>query len=175
MKKLLFILLLSFPLFSAELVLKDGYVAAHTEMLIDSTIDPINNSLQADITMDGSDIMTLRGKFWVEMNLFTSDKGNRDEDMYEELEIGEFKIAIFNIANIIKSDSFDNYIIEGMLDFHGIKKELSAMAQITVTDNGSVVIEATSKILMSDFGIEMPCLVFMCVRDRVDLIIKASF
>ena len=66
MKKILLALFLTIPLLAANLQLKSGSVAAHTEMLMDSTIDPLNNSLNADITMDGGDVTTLRGKFWVE-------------------------------------------------------------------------------------------------------------
>ena len=86
MKNILLILLLSFPLFATDLVLRDGYVAAHTEMMMDSTIDPINNSLQSNITIEGSDVTTITGKFWVVMNLFTSDKADRDESMYKDIE-----------------------------------------------------------------------------------------
>lgn len=174
MKNILLVLLLSFPLFATDLVLRDGYIAAHTEMMMDSTIDPINNSLQADITIEGSDVTTITGKFWVEMNLFTSDKADRDDSMYKDVEAKKFKLATYTISKITKTDEEDGYTIDGKLDFHGEEKPLSADAKITIV-NGSLEINATSMLLMSDFGIEMPCMVFMCVRDQVDLIIKASF
>lgn len=174
MKNILLALLLSFPLFATDLVLRDGYIAAHTEMMIDSTIDPINNSLQADIAIEGSDITTITGKFWVEMNLFTSDKSDRDESMYKDVEAEKFKLATYTISKITKTDEKDGYVIDGKLNFHGEEKPLSAKAEITIID-GSLAINATSTILVSDFGIEMPCLVFICVRDQVDLLIKASF
>lgn len=173
MKNLLIVLFLSFPLFATDLVLKDGYVAAHTKMLMDSTINPTNNSLKAKLTIQNSDITTLAGKFWVEMALFTSDKSDRDESMYEDLEIGKFKLATYTISKITKTSQEDNYIIDGTLDFHGIQKALSAKADIKITDD-NLNINAISEILVSDFGIEMPCLMFMCVRDKVELIIKAS-
>jgi polyisoprenoid-binding protein YceI len=174
MKNILLVLLLSFPLFAVDLQLKHGYVAAHTEMMMDSTIDPINNFLQAEISMRNSDITTIRGKFWVEMRLFTSDEAERDKNMHKEVETGKFKLATFTVSSVTKTEVEDSYTISGTLSFHGHEKPLSAIAEITIKD-GELLINATSKILVSDFGIKMPCMVFMCVRDQVDLLIKASF
>ena len=174
MKNVMLALLLSFPLFATDLVLKSGYIAAHTEMMMDRSIDPINNNLNAKITILNNDITTIKGKFWIEMKLFTSDKSDRDEHMYEIVEVDKFKLNTYTISKVTKTALTDVYTINGVLNFHGLEKPLSANSKITVKD-GSLVIEATSMILMSDFGIEMPCMVFMCVRDKVDLLIKASF
>lgn len=172
MKKIVLSLLAAFSLFAADLSLKEGSLFAHTEMLMDSTIDPINKSLHADISMQDDDITTIRGKFWVEMSLFKSDKSDRDEHMYKSVEADKFKFATYQILNIKKDK--EGYIIDGELDFHGVKKPLIAKANID-TKVGSLDIEATSKLLVSDFGIEMPCMVFMCVRDQVDIVLKAKF
>jgi len=174
MKKILMILLLAFPLLALDLELKSGYVAAHTEMLMDKTIDPTNNYLNASLTIENNDITTIKGKFWVEMTLFSSDKSDRDKSMYEEIQADKFKFATFTIADVKKAEGEDNYTINGVLDFHGEKKELNANAKITTVD-GSLTIDASSMILMSDYGIKMPCMMFMCVRDQVDLLIKATF
>ena len=174
MKNILLVLLLSFPLFATDLVLKNGYIIAHTEMMMDSEINPRNDNLKANISIEGNDFTTISGKFWVEMNLFASDKSDRDESMYEEVEATKFKLATYTISGITKTQTKDSYIIYGKLNFHGQERALTANAEITVVD-GSLVINATSMILVSDFGIEMPCMVFMCVRDQVDLTIKATF
>lgn len=174
MKKILLALLLALPLFGSELQLKSGSVAAHTEMIMDKTIDPLNNSLHADVTIDGDKITTLRGKFWVEMNLFKSDNDDRDKNMHKDVETDKFKLATYTISNVTKLEGEDTYMLDGVLNFHGKEKPLSAKAKITST-NGSISVNATSTILVSDFGIKMPCMVFMCVRDRVDLLVKAQF
>ena len=173
MKKILLALLLTIPLLGANLQLNSGSVAAHTEMLMDSTIDPLNNSLNADLTMDGSDVTTLKGKFWVDMNLFKSDKSERDKNMYKEVESDKFKLATYTISSIEKTDGNNSYTINGVLDFHGKEKPLIAKAQI-VSVNGTLTINASSMILMSDFGIKMPCMAFLCVRNQVDLLVKAN-
>lgn len=174
MKKILIGLLLALPLIATDLELKSGSVAAHTEMLMDSTIDPVNNSLQADISIENNDITTIKGKFWVEMTLFKSDKSDRDESMYKEIQADKFKSATYTIGSVTKIDGENSYKIDGKLNFLGQEKPLSANAKITTID-GSLVIEAKTMILMSDFGLKMPCMMFMCVRDQVDLLVKAAF
>jgi hypothetical protein len=47
-------------------------------------------------------------------------------------------------------------------------------SKITQKD-GEIFIESTSSFLVSDFGIEPPCMVFMCVRDKVDLVSQITF
>ncbi|MBW6488817.1 YceI family protein [Sulfurimonas sp.] len=174
MKKILVGLLLAFPLIAIDLELKSGSVAAHTEMLMDSTIDPVNNSLQADISIENNEITTIKGKFWVEMTLFKSDKSDRDESMYKEIQVDKFKSAAYTISSVTKIEGEDNYTIDGTLNFLGQERALSAEAKITNID-GNLAIEAKTMILMSDFGVKMPCMMFMCVRDQVDLLVKAAF
>lgn len=174
MKKIIVLLFLAVFAFSASLELKKGSVMGHTEMMMEKNIDPINNNLQADITIDGDDITTLKGKFWVETRLFSSDNSDRDKNMYKDLEVDKFKLATYTISSIKKNDSKDSYTINGELDFHGIKKPLVANSKI-VSQNGTLKLEASSSMKISDFGIKMPCLVFMCVRDQVDLSVNAEF
>ena len=88
--------------------------------------------------------------------------------------MAKYKLATYTISSVTKTDEKDNYTIDGVLSFRGIDKPLSAKAKITSVD-GSLTINATSMIMMSDFGIKPPCLIFMCVRDKVDLLIKALF
>ena len=172
MKNLLLSMLLVFPLFATNLTLKEGFVSAHTQMLMDKTIDPLNTNLKADISMNEGNIESLRGSFWVDMNLFFSDNKDRDKDMNELIEILKFPFAKYIVKNVIKTDGKNNYIIKGELNFYGKKNDLDFNAEI-IQDADMVTIRAKSKILVSEYGIKMPCIIFMCVRDRVDLFTKA--
>jgi polyisoprenoid-binding protein YceI len=174
MKKLFLGLLLSLPLLAGSLQLQDGSIEAHTEMMMDSEINPLNKSLQADVSIEGVNINTLAGKFWVDLNLFASDKKDRDEHMYKSLESTKFTSATFSILNVQATAEKDIYSINGKLNFHGVEKALEAKAKIYF-ENNTLHFEATSMINMPDYGIEMPCMVFMCVRDQVDLVVKATF
>lgn len=174
MKKLLFILLLSLPLLAGNLQLKSGSIAAHTEMLMDTEIDPLNSNLFAQMKIQDNDFTTLSGKFWVDLNSFASDNTDRDEHMYESLDTENFKLATYTIISVTKSDALDMFKVKGTLDFHGHKKELNADAKITL-NNGALEFNATSMMMMPEYGVEMPCMMFLCVRDQLDLVIKASF
>ena len=174
MKKLFLGLLLSLPLLAGSLQLLDGSIETHTEMMMDSEINPLNKSLQADVSIEGVNINTLAGKFWVDLNLFASDKKDRDEHMYKSLESTKFTSATFSILNVQATAEKDIYSINGKLNFHGVEKALEAKAKIYF-ENNTLHFEATSMINMPDYGIEMPCMVFMCVRDQVDLVVKATF
>jgi polyisoprenoid-binding protein YceI len=172
MKKLIFILLCSLPIFAGNLTLKEGFVAAHTEMLMDSTIDPLNNTISADITMQGNDLLSLKGKLTVEMSLFVSDNSDRDKNMDEATQVDKYPLASYTIMHVTKAEGKNNYLLEGTLDFHGKKNPLTFKAEIMHADK-TVTINATSMILVSEYGLEMPCMMFMCVRDQVDLFAKA--
>lgn len=174
MKKLLLAFLFSLPLLAGSLQLQSGSIEAHTEMAMDSTIDPLNKSLFAEITMDGSNIETMAGKFWIDLNLFISDNKDRDTNMHESLESKKFILTTYTITSVKKTAEADMYDIHGKLDFHGVQKDLSAKAKITL-EKDLVSFDATSVINMPDFGVEMPCMVFMCVRDQVDLVVQAKF
>jgi len=173
MKKFLIVLLLALPIFAGSLHLEEGFVAAHTEMLMDSTIDPLNTGLKAEVSIDEG-IESLKGSFSIEMNLFSSDNEDRDEHMHEATNALNFPLATFTIAEILKEEGENNYLIKGDLNFFKERKELTFRSEI-LQDDSSVTISATSKILVSDYGMEMPCMMFMCVRDEVDLFVKAKF
>ena len=174
MKKLLFVLLLSLELLAGSLQLQSGSIQAHASMMMDSGIKPLNNNLSAEINIQDENIETLSGQFWIDLNSFTSDKKDRDKDMYETLETLKFKLATFTIMRVEKTEQKDIYTINGKLNFHGIENELSAKANISFKD-GIMTLNATSMINMPSYGVEMPCLMFICVRDRVDLEISATF
>ena len=70
--------------------------------------------------------------------------------MHKEMQTDEFKLAIYTINNVKKTEQNDRYVLAGELDFHGVKKELSVDTNI-------------------------PCMVFMCVMDRVNLHVKEKF
>jgi len=172
MNKLLLVLLLSLPLLAGDLQLKEGFVAAHTEIVMDRTIDPLNTSLQASLSINDNDILSLKGKFWIEMKSFSSDNEDRDEYMHEANEIEKYPLSTYTLSKVTKVEGDNIYEIEGNLNFFGHDKPFTAKAEI-IQDTKMITISATSMILVSDYGLEMPCMLFLCVRDQVDLFVKA--
>jgi len=174
MKKLLLLLLFCLSLFSYDLELQNGFVAAHTQMLMDSTIDPMTTHLQAQVHMEDTEFTSIRGKLWVELEFFSSDNHDRDEHMYEVEEIEKFPLASYEITSVTKDKDNIHYNLHGTLSFHGSQQPLIMRAQIT-QENRQITISATSQINVTDFNMQMPCMLFMCVRDEVDIFAKAVF
>lgn len=174
MKTFSLLLLLSFSLFAGNLELKEGFVAAHTEVLGDSTIDPLNHSLHANLNISGDDITSITGELSVELSLFVSDNSDRDENMHETTEAEKFPLASYTITGIHKAKETNAYTLNGMLDFHGVKKELDFDAEILLQED-TVTISGVSKILLSDYNVDAPCLLgfVLCVEDNVDIFAKA--
>ncbi len=173
MKKLLLVLLFGLPLVAADLQLKEGFVAAHTEVLGDSTIDPLNNDLRAELSITDDDITSLRGELSVKMDLFVSDNSDRDENMNEATEASKYPLATYTITSVSKSEDLNSYTISGTLDFHGTKNTLDFHAEINWQED-TLSISGISTILLSEYKVEAPCLLgFLCVEDKVDLFAKA--
>lgn len=174
MKKLLLVFLFSLELLAGNLSLQNGSIAAHTEMLMDSTINPSSKNLSAELTIKGTDITSLSGKLWLELNSFVSDNTERDEHMYESLNINKFQVTSYKITSVEKTNEENMYNINGLLSLHGIEKKLSAKAKISFKDE-KLNFHATSTIMFPHHGIEMPCMMFLCVSDQVDIVIEATF
>jgi len=173
MKKLLFALLVTLPLLAGNLQLENGSIKAHTTMMWED-IEPKNDKLSADVSMTDDDISTLSGKFWVNMKLFVSDKTDRDEHMYKEMKVDEFTTSTFTISKVSALDEKDTYSIDGTLNFYGVDKKLNAKAVI-VKKEGTLTLNAESSMTVTDFGMEQVCKFFMCVNEKVDFKVEASF
>lgn len=173
MKKLLIVLLLVAPIFAGNLKLEKGFVQSHAEMIMDSKIDSLNNALHVEANILNNDLTTIRGKFWVDVSLFVSDNEDRDEHMDEATEAKLFPLATYELKKVTKASADDAYILHGIMEFHGVKKELQFNAQILNKQN-TIEISAESQILGPDYGVKMPCMVFMCVNDEIDLLVELS-
>lgn len=172
MKKVIFLALLSSAWLSAgNLVVKEGYVKAHTEVLGDSTIDPSTTGLNSHLTMQNT-IESIKGTIDISMDILKSDNQDRDEHMLKTIEEVKYPLATYTFSNVKKTDK--GYIISGILDFHGVKKPLDIQANITKT-NENIYFKGTSSFLMSSYNVKPPKMLFLTVRDQVDLDIDVKF
>jgi polyisoprenoid-binding protein YceI len=172
MKKILFLALLSSAWLAAgNLVVKEGYVKAHTEVLGDSTIDPSTTGLNSHLTMQNT-IESIKGTIDISMNILKSDNEDRDEHMLKAIEEVKYPLATYTFSEVKKTEN--GYKVSGILDFHGVKKPLDIQAKIT-TANGKVNFKGASSFLMSNYNVKPPKLLFLTVRDQVDLDIDVKF
>lgn len=172
MKKVLFLAVLGTVWLSASnLVVTKGYVKAHTEVLGDSTINPSTTGLNSHLTM-GNNIESIRGTIDISMNILKSDNKDRDAHMLEAIEDAKYPLATYTFKDIKKSDK--GYMVSGILDFHGVKKPLAIQAEITKT-NEKINFKGISSFLMSSYNVKPPKMLFLTVRDQIDLDIDVKF
>ncbi|WP_353662259.1 YceI family protein [Hydrogenimonas sp. SS33] len=173
MKRMIFtILLAASGLFAANLSVEKGVVKAHTEVFGDSTIDPETRGLTSRLTMAGMP-ETIQGSVDISMTVLKSDNAKRDEHMMEAIEADRFPRATYTFEKVTKKRG-DGYVVEGVLTFHGVKRPLKIDARIF---NGARTLSFAghSSFNMSDYGVQPPKLLFLTVRDRIDLAIDVTF
>lgn len=164
-------LLLSSSLMAGNLSFDSGVIKAHTEVFGDSTIDPMSKKATSHLSMEGSPT-TLKGSMEVSISDLFSDNKKRDEHMQEALESTSFPRAVFDIKEVV-SKGGDNYILKGMMTLHGTSKVI--VFEGTITEEGNKVhIKATSGLKMTDYGIKPIKLMFLSVRDQIDLNVDIS-
>lgn len=166
MRKFLMILAVAISIAGANtLHLKKGYIKAHTEVLGDSTIEPATSRVHTSLSYQKS-IESLKGKVWIYTKSLHSDNKERDKHMYETLGAKRYPKIIFTINRVKKRGN--SYTIIGRLSMHGKSRRVSIPAKFTKSSSG-YKIRANFSIKMTDFGIKPPKLLFLSVRDRVDI------
>jgi polyisoprenoid-binding protein YceI len=157
---------LTASVFAGNLTFESGTIKAHTEVFGDSTIDPVARRATSHLSMDTAP-STLKGSIEVSMSDLISDNKKRDISMQETLDSSTFPKAVFVIKEVVAKGG-DNVTLKGMMSLHGVTKPMSFEGTLS-SDSEKVRIKAKSSMKMSDFEINPPKMVFLSVRDQVDL------
>ncbi|MGZ8546643.1 MAG: YceI family protein [Sulfuricurvum sp.] len=162
---------LTAAVFGGNLSFESGAIRAHTEMALDKEIDPAAKRATSHLSMESTPL-TLKGSIEVSMSDLISNNKKRDADMQEALESSLFPRAVFDVKEVIaKGDG--HYLLKGTINLHGVTKPITFEGKIT-EESSKVHIQATSTLKMTDFGIKPPKLLFLSVRDQVDLSVDIS-
>ncbi|HEX5710803.1 MAG TPA: YceI family protein [Sulfuricurvum sp.] len=162
----LFVILLAASVCGGNLNFESGSIKAHTEVFGDSGIDPVAKRATSRLSMETSPA-TLKGTIEVFMSDLISDNKKRDLHMYEALESSSFPKAVFDVKEVIAKGG-DRYILKGMMTLHGVNRAMSFEGTVT-EEGGNVRIKVASTLKMTDFGIKPIKMMFLTVRDQVDL------
>ncbi len=159
-------LLVAVSAYAGNLSFESGSIKAHTEVFGDSSIDPVFKKATSHLSM-GETAASLRGSMEVSIADFISDNAKRDSNMRETMESDKFPKASFEIKEVV-SKGGENVILKGVMSIHGVSKPISFEG--SVSEEGSKVrVKAKSSMKMTDYGITPPKMVFLTVRDQVDL------
>ncbi|MDD2828078.1 MAG: YceI family protein [Sulfuricurvum sp.] len=164
-------LLLASSLTAGNLSFDSGMIKAHTEVFGDNTIDPMVKKAQSRLSMDDK-ADSLHGVIEVNAAELFSDNAKRDEHMHEVLESGAIPKISFDIKEMVAKGG-DKYTLKGALSLHGVTKPISFEGSVSEA-GGKVHIVAKSSLKMTDFGIKPIKMMFLTVRDQVDLNVDIS-
>ena len=101
----------------------------------------------------------------VDLTTFDSGVSNRDSNMLTNLDAFQYPDVMF-VSNEISMEGM-NAFIKGQLTFHGITKDLNLKADISFTDGFNA--EGSFTILLSDYEVERPVLLFKKIGDEMKL------
>ena len=102
----------------------------------------------------------------IPVSTFDSQNANRDSHMIEVVEGIKFPAITFSSSSI--TGSIDKMTVNGVIEFHGIKKNISFEATGKVSEKGIEVI-GEFNVKMSEFNIENPTLMGMPTNDVIQL------
>ena len=168
-KKIVFLIILSLGLcadnYANNLSVTSGEIKAHTEVFGDSEINPTTKDVKANLTI-GNSLESIKGQIFFETLTLISDKKDRDEHMYKLLNSEVHKVVSFSIKNIVKNET--NYDINGVITLNGVKKEITVKSDINEQNNQIVMVGGFS-FNLTDFNLEPPTLLFLTVRNQIDI------
>ena len=168
---LLLSILASTWLTAGSLVVTQAKIQAHTEVFGDSSIDPTTTHLTSHLSM-GKNIESIKGSIDISMMKLKSDNDKRDEHMVDSIESVKYPLATYTFKKVQKSST--GYTVNGILNFHGVKKPLTIEANIEKTKAG-LSFKGSSGFLMSSYNVTPPTMFFLTVRDQIDLNIDVMF
>ena len=103
----------------------------------------------------------------VPLSTFSSGNDNRDSNMLVYCRAFDFPNINFQSTSIKVNES--TLEIEGKIEFAGEEKEIKTNAKLNSLDNNLFTIEGELNILLSEFKVERPSLLFVEIEDLVKI------
>lgn len=101
-------------------------------------------------------IETVQGTVTADPNTLDTGDDERDKELREKhLETAKYPVMKFEIASV-KQTGGDTADMTGLMEFHGVKKELTIPCSFKLRLDGYAYASGEIKVKMTDFGIEPP-------------------
>lgn len=117
--------------------------------------------------------------FFVDLNTVQTGIGLRDRHMRENyLETKKYPFAEFtgkieSLPAMTEGQSRE-VIAKGKFKIHGVEREISVPGKLTLVSNTEIKLEAQFKVLLSDYKIDIPSVVFYELSEEQVVTIKAT-
>ena len=103
---------------------------------------------------------------------FNSGLSNRDSHMIEVLEALTYPNIVFNSTSIVYNQN--DLMVNGQLQFHGVTKQISFNAKQSDKE-GNIFFEGAFPILLEDFKVKRPSLLFVKADNEIQIKFKLYF
>jgi hypothetical protein len=169
---------ISETLFSQESKVTDGIKSFNIKFYVTHPWKKVTGvcnepKLESFKLIGGKDIPTISSPFIVKCSLLNMKTGdsNRDSHMLEVLGYPENKEIVFSVTNT-QADKDLNYKISGDLSIKGKSKPIVFLAKLS--KEGSFRVNGSFEILLSDYSVERPALLFVPIKDSVRVEVEIS-
>jgi len=124
-----------------------------------------SNNIRGEINYNFTDNSVNNCSLRVNLSSFDSGNTNRDSNMLTYLEAFNYPDVVFVSRDI--SIKGEYAYVNGKLTLHGVTKEIEAKAKLSLDDG--FIASGTFNILLSDFGIERPALLFKKISNDIKI------
>lgn len=166
-------LLLNSVAFGQEFLTKNGEVTFLSKAPLNE-FEGKSNVLNGLIDLDKNLL-----DFFVDLNTLKTGIGLRDSHMRENyLETDKFPFAEFtgkmeSMPDLAEGEKKPVKAV-GIFKIHGIEREIEVLGFLTKIQNGKIELETSFDILLSDYNIPIPKLVFYELAEEQKVTIKAT-
>ncbi len=116
--------------------------------------------------------------FYVDLNTLNTGIGLRDRHMRENyLETKKYPYAEFtgkiNAISPLESGQSKSVTARGKFKIHGVEKEIEVPGKLTALSDSELQLDASFKVLLGDYKIDIPKVVFYELAEEQEVTIKA--
>ena len=166
------LLFLSSQTFNAQVYsTTDGHANFHAKM-------PLNTYMGKSDQLQGSiNFETGKVAFKLPVKSIETDKDKRDEHMYELLEVEKNPNVLFD-GKLMDDFNFDKkgnqtVKVSGNFTLAGTTRQITVPLELVLVSEGTIQLKASWSLLITDYGLERPSIVFIQVNDEHDLSVDA--
>tara|TARA_X000000368_G_scaffold175429_1_gene138328 strand:+ start:839 stop:1369 length:531 start_codon:yes stop_codon:yes gene_type:complete len=168
MKKLIFVLFFQFlfsQAMSVEIDLEKSFISYDGKHPAHNWTG-ISKEIKGSFMFDQDQPILSSVDLYVPVFSFDSRNSNRDSNMLDVIEDYFYPSVSFTSLSVTKEE--DQYYINGVIFFHGIKKEVMLPVDFIV-DNGIIVVDTNFDINLSDYNIKRPSLLTIKMKDKIKI------
>ena len=139
---------------------------------------PLNTYMGRSDQLQGSiNFETGKVAFKLPVKSIKTDKDKRDEHMYELLEVEKNPNVLFD-GKLIDEFNFDKkgnqtVKVSGNFTLAGTTRQITVPLELVLVSEGTIQLKASWSLLITDYGLERPSIVFIQVNDEHDLSVDA--